>query len=169
MIQSVNSWIYYHFRAIVNSKLFFHVVTRLKHSSLSSQTVAFWSANMSNFDSSAYFSHIFFPIVLWLHSHLSSCFHIFYFPQSFYVFWGDKTKKGIKTGLTCDWHKVDLWLEFHFKWERKLWLNGEFVLQADFWWRLPIWMVFKDHFTRLWGLNCHRLKCIWQIFFYLLD
>ena len=32
---------------------FFRVVTRLKHSSLSSQTVAFWSANMSNFDSSA--------------------------------------------------------------------------------------------------------------------
>lgn len=72
-------------------------------------------------------------------------------------FGGDKTKKGIKTGLTCDWHKVDLWLEFHFMWERKLWLNGEFVLQADFWWRLLIWMVFKDHFTRLWGLNCHRL------------
>ena len=41
---------YYHFRATVNGKLF---VTRLKHSSLSSQTVAFWSANPSNLDSSA--------------------------------------------------------------------------------------------------------------------
>ena len=32
---------------------FFRVVTRLKHSSLSRQTVAFWKANTSNFDSSA--------------------------------------------------------------------------------------------------------------------
>ena len=33
--------IYYHFRATVKGKLFFRVVTRLKHSSLSSQAVAF--------------------------------------------------------------------------------------------------------------------------------
>ena len=32
---------------------FLHVFTRLKHSSLSRITVAFWSTNMSNFDSSA--------------------------------------------------------------------------------------------------------------------
>ena len=41
------------FSSYHEQQTFFCVVTCLKHSSLSNQTVAFWSANMSNFDSSA--------------------------------------------------------------------------------------------------------------------
>ena len=41
------------FLSCCEGKLFFRVVTTLKHSSLSRQTVAFWKANTSNFDSSA--------------------------------------------------------------------------------------------------------------------
>ena len=46
------------FSNYLERQTFFRVVTRLKHSSLSRQTVAFWSANMSNFDSSTSISII---------------------------------------------------------------------------------------------------------------
>ena len=61
-------------------------------------------------------------------------------------------------GIISGWSFANCSFNFHFKSNRKPWLNREIVLQKYFRLRLVIWILLKDHSARLWRGVPRRLS-----------
>lgn len=71
--------------------------------------------------------------------------------------------KKTHSAISAGWSFANCSFNLHFKWQGKLWLNGENILEVDFGSILLIWTLVNDHFPRLWrgfSKNLTWLPCL---------